>query len=389
MNILTLSWHYPPDACGGTEVATRELARALAGLGHRVEIVTTGGWQCVDADCCGGVVVHVVKRRHYRAVTYCHLMVEAVRVCRRTTIDVVHAQALWMGPIALAIRLSCAIPYVLWGRGEDVRRPRMFGGPMRWVSVRCASAVLALDTSMALELTQLGACGVRVLGNGAGLTGLRAYSRREARRRLGLPGSARVVVFVGTLQQTKGVDTLLKAFTRVAASRPNARLVFVGDGRLRETLRASARATCRVGSVAFVGRVAHEDVGAYLSAADVFALPSAAEGFPMSVAEAMSSGLPLVCCPAGALSDVVRHGLNGYLVRFGDVEALSDGLASLLDNPRIAREMGRRNRAWTRRHTWSDVANRFEAVCMETVATCSPRIKTPPERFDSYGIHIR
>lgn len=389
MTLLILTWQYPPDACGGTEVATRELARALARRGHHVEIVTTGCSRRTETACAGRVVVQFVRGSRLRCCTYVTLMVSSIRACRRVRADVVHAQALWMGPISLVIRACCGIPYVLWGRGEDVRRPRMFGGPVRWASVHGASAVLALNATMALELDSHGASAVRVLGNGAGLTGLRVCSKREARTRLKIPDSARVIMFVGSLRQSKGVDDLLRAFARVSERRPDALLLVVGEGSESERLTAYARAICRDNSVVLAGSVPHEDVGVYLSSADVFALPSALEGFPMSVAEAMAVGLPIVCCGVGVLPDIVRDGINGRLVRFGDVDGLAEVLGDLLDNPHIAQQMGRRSKAWARRHSWHDVAERFAEICNEVVTAKNARIGGQSERFDSYGIHVR
>ena len=214
-----------------------------------------------------------------------------------------------------------------------------------------------------------------------------ACSRTSARMRLGVPPSARVVVFVGALTRAKGVATLLRAFAQVCGSRRDTLLLVVGDGPLLKTLRAYAQSKCPSSSVVFAGAIPHENVGVYLSAADVFALPSAAEGFPMSVAEAMAIGLPVVCTGVGALPDIVRDGVNGHLVRAGDANALGDAFSSLLDNPGVVAEMGRKNRAWARRHSWDDVAERFAGVCAEVIVRRAETTESPSERFDKYGIH--
>jgi len=267
-----------------------------------------------------------------------------------------------MGPIALAIRLVCGVPYVLWGRGEDIRRPRIFGGPVRYLCLRCADSVVALNCSMAVDMVRHGARKANVLGNGVSMEHAESFSRVQARRQLGMDDRVRMVLFVGRLVREKGVDVLLEAFASIAASDPLAELTFVGTGPSESRLREKALNMDLGTRVHFAGNVPHPRVSAYLAAADLFALPSYAEGFPMALAEAMAAGLPVVCTPVGSINEVVVNGVNGLVVPCGDADRLGAAISTLLGDAPLSAHMGRHNRLWARGQGWERIAAAFAGI---------------------------
>ncbi|MDP6375015.1 MAG: glycosyltransferase [Pseudomonadales bacterium] len=125
------------------------------------------------------------------------------------------------------------------------------------------------------------------LPNALDLEQLKALSRDEARRALGLPAEGRLCAVVGRLHRKKRPDLALTAF--IAADLPGWRLVFVGDGELRGALESQVRGE----SVIFTGFV--EDARRYLAAFDALLMTSSAEeAFGMAALEAMAAGLPVV-----------------------------------------------------------------------------------------------
>jgi glycosyltransferase involved in cell wall biosynthesis len=78
--------------------------------------------------------------------------------------------------------------------------------------------------------------------------------------------------------------------------------------------------------------------------ADIFVLPSYSEGFSMAMLEAMAAGLPVIVTAVGAAPEVIKNGVNGYVIKPGDLHALSHSLDSLVSNPPLRIDMGRRNR---------------------------------------------
>jgi glycosyltransferase involved in cell wall biosynthesis len=156
-----------------------------------------------------------------------------------------------------------------------------------------------------------------------------ADERERAREALGLSGHT-VVLHSGRLTARKGADNLLKAFAPVAADRPQALLLFLGDGPERGALEALARSLGVAGQVRFAGF--HEDVRRWLAASDLFVLSSLIEGLPNALLEAMAVGLPILATRIGGSLEAIEEGVSGVLVEPGQAASLARELGPLLDD---------------------------------------------------------
>jgi glycosyltransferase involved in cell wall biosynthesis len=146
------------------------------------------------------------------------------------------------------------------------------------------------------------------------------------------------IVCVGRLVPEKGQAVLLRALEQLAEAGIDASVVFVGDGRSRAWLEAEAsRRNIRA---TFTGSVGHEDVPALLAEADVFCLPSFAEGVPVVLMEAMASRLPVVTTRIAGIPELVEDGVTGFVVSPGREDQLASALAELARSPALARSMG-------------------------------------------------
>ncbi len=97
-------------------------------------------------------------------------------------------------------------------------------------------------------------------------------------------------------------------------------------------------------------------------AADVFALPSYREGLPLTLFEAMASGLPMVVSPVNGVPYEVEDGKNGLFVQYGDVAGLADKISYLLDNKKVASGMSKVNRERAKGYDWDSIYRRTEAL---------------------------
>jgi glycosyltransferase involved in cell wall biosynthesis len=215
---------------------------------------------------------------------------------------------------------------------------RLYDQLDRW-SLRGADSVIAACEAFAVDLNlRLGIARGRLsvhrspiaFGSSLAVRAKKASIRAE----LGLPEGARIVLSVGRLSKEKAQADLIGAMLEVKrrCDFPVA-LVIVGDGPEERRLE---QVSTRLGISDRVHLVGYkDDVSPYYEAADVFALSSYSEGSPNVLLEAMDAGVPIVATAVGGVSEMIRHGEQGWLVRSGDVEGLARGIVALLANPEL------------------------------------------------------
>ena len=149
------------------------------------------------------------------------------------------------------------------------------------------------------------------------------------------------VVFVGRLVREKGVDVLIRAFTKVVAQMPEARLLIAGDGPELNSLNMLINKMGVSSHVTMLGHLSHPEMECLFDGAWVQAVPSLwAEPFGLVAVEAMMRGTAVVASDSGGLTEIVRDGEAGFLVPPGNIEALAEALLLLLKDRGLAERMG-------------------------------------------------
>lgn len=182
-----------------------------------------------------------------------------------------------------------------------------------------------------------------------------------------LPDDAPVLLAIARLVPQKGVDVALDAVARVRERHPDARLVILGTGPLREELEAQAARIGVADAVSFPGRVG--DVAWWLRRSAMLVHPARWEGFGLALLEAMLCARPIVATRVSSIPEIVVHGETGLIVPPDDPVALADAVSALLDDPEYARALGAAGD--TRARTEFSVAKMAErtlAVYEEAVA---------------------
>ena len=156
-----------------------------------------------------------------------------------------------------------------------------------------------------------------------------------------------VIGTVARVQDVKNHRALVDAFaqlrTRLPGLAPHLKLAIVGDGPLLPAVREQVASLGLDDAVWLPG--ARADIAAVLRTFSIFALPSLAEGTPVSMLEAMACGLPVVASGVGGIPEVVDEGMQGLLVPVGDVGALADALARYAQDDSLRAAHGRAARA--------------------------------------------
>jgi len=328
---------------GGGERIALLLGQRQVSEGHRVAVVSLeqppGGGLFVEFTRAGIAVHTVPKGPGFDATLYPRLY----QTFRQLRPDVVHTHN--PPPQIYAIAPAKAA-------GARVVHTKHGPHPDAWhrLWLRRAGAALAdsfvvispMTAEFARQLRESAESKMRIVQNGTDLTRFvpDAAARQATRQRLGIPHDAVLVGTVGRMAKVKNHALLVRAVAPLLA--PSLHLAIAGGGAeaaataaLVEELRVSA-------FVHLVGEISH--IPEFLAGLDVFALSSDTEGLPLSLAEAMGVGLPVVSTAVGGVPLVVVSGETGLLVPKGDESALRAALDQLASSAERRATLGARGR---------------------------------------------
>ncbi|HEV2068994.1 MAG TPA: glycosyltransferase family 4 protein [Acidimicrobiales bacterium] len=315
---------------GGIRRHVVELATRLRQRGWPVEIAGPHGVldhlavldHCIDVPSGFGPAKVVAARRALTAA------VEGTQL--------IHAHGLKAGWLAASLRSrpplvvtlhNVVLPEVAGAAAPALRRLELA------LPARC-DATVVVSNEMARRLVGVpGGEGVTVVAPVAPAPRVTA-SGDQARASIGARPGQPLIVSVGRLHPQKGHETLIDAADILARRRPEVRVVIVGDGPSHDRL---ARRVERLGLEDVVALVGSRPSGAdVLAVADVVALASRWEGWPLVVAEAIQLGRPVVATAVGGIPEMVVDGVSGWLVAAGSPEALAESLDAALADPGLA-----------------------------------------------------
>ena len=179
----------------------------------------------------------------------------------------------------------------------------------------------------------------------------------------------RVIVSVGRLVHRKGQDELVKAMPKILEQFPDAILLFVGEGPIKQMLFNSAKQLGVLPKVVFAGRVSHHDLPDYICLGEIFAMPVRSrfsglevEGLGIVYLEASACGLPVIVGNSGGAVDAVLDKKTGLLVDGTKSDLIADAICELLANPERAKQMGAAGRDWVINNwqlsSWSEKFNK-------------------------------
>jgi phosphatidylinositol alpha-1,6-mannosyltransferase len=186
--------------------------------------------------------------------------------------------------------------------------------------------------------------------------------------------TGRVILTVGrwaASERYKGVDDLIRAMQQLRGQFPGLHLVAVGEGDDLPRLQKIAGDWGVSGSVRFLTGLSREEIAACYAHSEIFALPSAGEGFGLVFLEAMAFGKPLVGAACGGTMDIVEDNVNGLLVPPNDLKSLIAALERLLENESRRADLGRRSAEIVRRKFQFPT---FQSELEKILEECSPKL---------------
>ena len=208
---------------------------------------------------------------------------------------------------------------------------------------------------------------IHTIPNGIDLTTFkRVKSSGAFRARLGLKPEAPILLSVGRIDPEKRLDFLIDAFQLMAADFPEARLVFAGDGSARKDLEAKAASTSIRDRIHFLGMVDRAALPDILHDATIFLSASTTEVHPISVIEAIASGLPVVAVQDEAFEGMVVDGKNGEMTPL-NVNAYSKAVKSLLSDPLRLAEYGKQSSEFSQKYSIEGQVQALENLYLEAI----------------------
>jgi glycosyltransferase involved in cell wall biosynthesis len=238
----------------------------------------------------------------------------------------------WGYPDAVATTIigrATHTPVVAKIHGSDVNvfaQTRLRRWQIRHALNRCHS-VVAVSRALAERLQAIGVESnrIQVVYNGVDDGRFCPREREGARCSLGVPISAKLVLYVGNILTSKGCDDLLSAIEILAATDDSLHLAYVGDGPQRPILESRVTRLGLAGRVRFVGKVTHDVLSGWYTAADITCLPSYNEGVPNVLLESMACGTPVVASSVGGIPEIIPE-YAGILVPKGAPDSLAKAI---------------------------------------------------------------
>lgn len=260
------------------------------------------------------------------------------------------------------------VPFVLQVLGCDLNRLPEHPGlrPQIAWTLRRARSVLAVSSALAERARQLGASQARVLPRGVDLE---AFSPREVeqdRLSLGLDPNLDWLLYVGRLEQEKGIAELLQTFEELEL--PQVGLAVVGHGSLQDLCQ---RAQTRLqGRLVMAGPRPHHEMPRWYGAARLVMIPSRREGLPNVLREALSAGRPVVATRVGGIPELLRHPCQGQLVPPGCRQALAEAILKQLQTRPEPQQIRRCSQLLDWRESAALLAAELEAVQAQSPHHC-------------------
>lgn len=371
--LLVICHGFPPYY-GGAEHAAYFLAREAAASGDvEVTVLTSdiGGRLPAEETMDGFRVVRARGRKKEWTRHTVFELASFLRAADARLQEVVTAHkpdavlahfSLPAGELARRIKRRWGIPYTVVLHGSDVPgfQPKRFAMLYPFVRPvvrriwREADHVVAVGQGLrglARATWPKGAGGIEVIENGVDTKLFHPGSQPTARE-----GGDFQIVVIAQLIERKGIQYLLEALSQIRQEGgPRCAVHVCGTGPYEPMLRAKTAAFKLEDQVHFRGLLPHEDLAELLRRSDVFVLPSLQEGLPLSLLEAMATGLPVVATRVGGIPTVLRHGTDALLVDPADSQQLQKALATLIQDSELRRRLGANARDMAVQHGWGRV----------------------------------
>jgi D-inositol-3-phosphate glycosyltransferase len=385
---------------GGMNVYVRELARELGRRGTQVDVFTR--WRERDDPQIQSLgenarVIHIPsgpmgywpKMDVYEHLDEFTAKLDAYVAAEGLRYDLIHSHYWLSAEVARALAPRWRVPRIQMFHtlglvkrevmDEDIDGESDVRVAIEKRAVRESAAVTAaseIEVGELVDLYEADRARLHIIPCGVDPNVFRPMRQMDAREALGRDQCERIVLFVGRIEQIKGIDVLLRALGLLFFRHPELRndvcLLVVGgaldpgddspETEKVEELRRLVHQHRMEANVSFVGSMDQQRLALFYAAADVCAVPSLTESFGLVALEAMACGTPVVGTRVGGLQTLIEHGESGLLVPAGDYQALAESIAQVLTDHRLRMHLAHGARDRAEHYSWRTVGDRVEAL---------------------------
>lgn len=204
---------------------------------------------------------------------------------------------------------------------------------------------------------------VEALSNGIDLSHFtKGPASEEIYKKYAIPKNVPIILYVGRIDPEKSLDILVNSFKKLIKEAPKAHLVMVGDGTAREKLEKMIKRKKLDSQTHFIGRVIGDDLSQIYRTGTVFVITSKTETQSIVLMEAMASGLPAIAVNAGAVTELVKDGENGFIFEPNDTAGIASGICTIISNKELREKMSKNALKMIAKHDINYTLSRFEKI---------------------------
>ena len=204
---------------------------------------------------------------------------------------------------------------------------------------------------------------VEALSNGIDLSHFtKGPASEEIYKKYAIPKNVPIILYVGRIDPEKSLDILVNSFKKLIKETPKAHLVMVGDGTAREKLEKMIKRKKLDSQTHFIGRVIGDDLSQIYRTGTVFVITSKTETQSIVLMEAMASGLPAIAVNAGAVTELVKDGENGFIFEPNDTAGIASGINAIISNKELREKMSKNALKMIAKHDINYTLSRFEKI---------------------------
>jgi glycogen synthase len=382
LKILMLCWEYPPNIVGGLSRHVNGLSVQLAKMGHEVHVLTAGNGDLPSFERMDEVFVHRVKplneldNQFFSWIGGLNLafVFKAEKMAEEIGFDLIHAHDWLVGTAAIVLKEMLSIPLLTtihateYGRNNGIHTSmQQFIHDKEYQLVGKSDQIIVCSDYMKDELFTVFKVSkkiITVIPNGIEPITIDL----EPLKIFPFLSNKKFIFSIGRIVQEKGFETIIDAALIAKEKNPDIFFVIAGKGPMLETYRRLVIEKDVENIISFIGYINEEQRNALMIKSEIAVFPSLYEPFGIVALESMVLGKPTIVSNTGGLKGIVKHLQTGLLMEPGDPKSLLEQIEFLIQNPEVAKELGRRGMQIVKSlYGWKRIAAQTSRIMEDTL----------------------